>query len=175
MDNWKYSLCYLNNITYWKVITINYLQVNNTLQTPSFGLLAINTTILTWGLFFQILQSNFFSERKSLQRSNASFEQHQISKIAQIAELVFSQNFGSRFFFCFVYLDQPFMIKKHIFLFFLTVFFTSNLFFVWHLLWHYRHNRKYATFYLGWAQNSYFFTRIFLSRLIKIGKKSMEI
>ena len=78
------------------------------------------------------------------------------------------------FFFCFVYLDQPFMITKHIFLFFLTVFFTSNLFFVWHLLWHYRHNRKYATFYLGWAQNSYFFTRIFLSRLIKIGKKSME-
>ena len=119
MDNWKYSLCYLNNITYWKVITINYLQVNNTLQTPSLGLLAINTTILTWGLFFQTKQNNFFSERKSLQRSNASFEQHRISKMAQIAELVFSQNFGSRFFFLLrIFRSTLYDKKAHIFVFF---------------------------------------------------------
>ena len=43
--------------------------------------------------------------------------------MAQIAELVFSQNSASRVLICFEYLDQPFMRTKHINFVFLTVFF----------------------------------------------------
>ena len=42
--------------------------------------------------------------------------------MAQIAELVFSQNSGSRVLFCFAYLDQPFMRTKLINFVFLRVF-----------------------------------------------------
>ena len=43
--------------------------------------------------------------------------------MAEIAELVFSQNSASRVLICFAYLDQPFMRTKYINFVFLTVFF----------------------------------------------------
>ena len=49
--------------------------------------------------------------------------------MAQVAELVFSQNSSSRVLFCFAYLDQPFIRTNHINLVFLTVFFTAIFFF----------------------------------------------
>ena len=59
--------------------------------------------------------------------------------MAQVVELVFSQNSSSRVFFCFAYLDQPFMMTKHVIFF--NSFFHRNFFFVGHLQ---PHDRKYA-------------------------------
>ena len=50
--------------------------------------------------------------------------------MAQIAELVFSQNSASRVLICFEYLDQPFMRTKHINFVFLTVFFLLQICFL---------------------------------------------
>ena len=49
--------------------------------------------------------------------------------MAQVAELVSSQNSSLRVLFCFAYLDQLFIRTNHINLFFLTVFLTAIFFF----------------------------------------------
>ena len=64
-----------------------------------------------WYVYIKIICNKNLG--KSLQRSNASFYQHRISKLAQIAELVSSQNSSLRVLFCFVYLDQPFDLNRN--------------------------------------------------------------
>ena len=100
------------------------------------------------------------------------FSNKKLSKLFECnsskAEIVFTKYILVRGF-CFAYLDQPFMRTKHINFGFLTVFSTSNLFVVWHLLWRYCHDPKYAIFYVGSAENFNFFPRTFLSSLTKIG------
>ena len=49
--------------------------------------------------------------------------------------------------------------KAHKVCVFNVFFFYCNHFFVWHLLWRYRHDLKYITFHLGSAQNSNFLER----------------
>ena len=50
-------------------------------------------------------------------------QQYRLSKIAQIAELFFSQNFSLRVLFRFASLDQPFIRTKHITVFCTEIFF----------------------------------------------------
>ena len=66
----------------------------------------LSLKVIETTLAFSNIAKLFFSDRKSPQRSNANFEQHRISKMAQISELR----------------------TKHINIVFFNGFFTSNLF-----------------------------------------------
>ena len=71
--------------------------------------------------FLQIQQNNFFLSENRLGAQTPAFKTPNI-KMAQVAELVSSQNSSLRVLFCFAYLDQLFIRTNHINLVFLTVF-----------------------------------------------------